>query len=67
MDCFYGMVDQRKAFSVMSNRNYRQRSSPSRISATPQVGFRPVQDMSSDFDEWSCAVVKTTTPRHDVV
>ena len=32
MNCFCGMVDRRKAFSLISSQNHRQRSSPSRTS-----------------------------------
>ena len=35
MNCFCGMVDQWKAFSLISSRDHCQRSSPSRISDTP--------------------------------
>ena len=35
MNCFCGMVDRRKAFSLISSRDHCQRSSPSRISDTP--------------------------------
>ena len=28
----------------------------------PQAGFEPVQNLSSGFDEYSCAVVTATTP-----
>ena len=35
MNCFCGMVDRRKAFSLISNRDHCQRSSQSRISDTP--------------------------------
>ena len=37
MYCFFGMVDQRKAFSLISRRDHYQRSSPSRTSNTPRV------------------------------
>ena len=40
-----------------------QRSLLSRMSDTPQVGFEPVQNLSSEFVEWSCAEMVTTTPR----
>ena len=63
MNCFCGMVDRRKAFSLISSRDHCQRSSPSRISDTPRAGFEPAQNLSSDFVEWSCAVVRTATPR----
>ena len=43
--------------------NNCQRSSPSRISDTPQTGFEPVQNLSSCLVEWSCAVVMTAMPR----
>ena len=43
--------------------NNCQRSSPSRISDTPQTGFEPVQNLSSCLVEWSCAVVMNAIPR----
>ena len=64
MNCFCCMVDQRKAFSLVSSRDQCQRSSPSRISDSLLAGFWHVQNVSSGFVEWSCAVVITTTPRH---
>ena len=63
MNCYCGMVDRRKAFSLISSRDHCQRSSPSRISDTPRAGFEPAQNLSSDLVEWSCAAVITTTPR----
>ena len=57
MNCFCGMVDRRKEFSIISNRDHCQRSSPSLISDTPRAGFEPAQNLSSDFVEWICAVV----------
>ena len=35
MNCFCGMIDRRKAFSLISSRDNCQRSSPSRITDTP--------------------------------
>ena len=63
INCFCGMVDRRKAFSLISSRDHCQRSSPSRISDMPRAGFEPAQGLSSGLLEWSCAVVTTTTPR----
>ena len=63
MDCFCGMVDRRKALSLISSRDHRQRSSPSQISDTLRAGFEPAQNLSSGFVKWSCAVMITTTPR----
>ena len=60
-DCFCGMVDRRKAFSLISNQDHCQRSSPSQISHTLRVGFEPAQNMSSDLVELSCGVVITIT------
>ena len=51
MNCFCGMVDRRKAFSLISSRDHCQRSSPSRISDTPRAGFKPAQNLSSGFVE----------------
>ena len=55
MNCFCGMVDRRKTFSLISSRDHCQRSSPSRIFDTPRAGFEPAHDLNS--------VVITTTPR----
>ena len=63
INCFCGMVDRRKVFSLISSWDHCQRSSPSRISDTPRAGFEPAQNLSSGLVEWSCAVVITTTPR----
>ena len=63
MDCFCGMVDRGKAFSLISSRDHCHISSSSRISNATRAGFGPAQDMSSGFVEWRCAVVITTTPR----
>ena len=63
MNCFCGMVDRRKTFSLISSRDHSQRSSPSRISDTPRAGFELAQNLSSGLVEWNCAVGITTTPR----
>ena len=39
LNCFCGIVNRRKAFRLISSRDHCQRSSPSRISDTPQAGF----------------------------
>ena len=57
LNCFCGMVDRRKMFSLISSRDHCQRSSPSRISDTPRAGFEPAQNLSSGSVEWSCAVL----------
>ena len=49
MNCFCGMVDRRKAFRLISSRDYCQRSSPTQISDTPRAGFEPAQSLSSDL------------------
>ena len=41
INCFRGMVEQRNAFSLVSSRDHCLRSSPSRISDTPQTGLEP--------------------------
>ena len=51
MNCFCCMVDQRKAFSLISSRDHCQRSSPSRISDALREGFEPEQNLSSGFVE----------------
>ena len=59
---FCGVVDRRKTFSLLSSRNYCQRSSPLWISDTSRAGFEPAQNLSLGLLEWSCAIVITTTP-----
>ena len=54
MNCFCGIIDRRKAFSLISSQDHCQRSSRSRISDTPRAGFEPVQNLSSGFVKWSC-------------
>ena len=49
INSFCGMVDQQKAFSLISSQDHCQRSSPLRISHMPRVGFEPVQNLSSAF------------------
>ena len=39
MNCFCGMVDRRKSFSLISGRVHCERSSPSRISDTSPAGL----------------------------
>ena len=41
MNCFYGMVDWQKAFSLIFSWDHCQRSSPSRISNTPWTCAEP--------------------------
>ena len=59
INCFCDMVDQWKAFSLISIQDHCERSFPSRISNTPQAGFEPAQDLSSDLSEWGFALVIT--------
>ena len=67
MNCFCGMVDQRKAFSLIFSKDHWQRFSPSWISDTPQAEFEAAQNVISGFIEWSFAAMITTKPRrhHD--
>ena len=58
------LVDWRKVFTLVSNRVYCQRSSPSWISDKLRAVLKPAQNLNSGFVEWSCAVVITTTTRH---
>ena len=51
VNCFCGMVDQRKVLSLISSRDHCQRSSPLRISDMPQAGFEPAQNLNSGFVE----------------
>ena len=52
MNCFGGMVDRQKAFSLIFSRDhYFQKFSPSRISDTPRAGFKPTKNLTSSFVE----------------
>ena len=53
--------------TMISSWDHCQRSLPSRISDTLWVGFEPVQNLSSGFDEWSCAVAITITPQRRMI
>ena len=44
---FCGMVDRRKAFSLISNWDHCQRSSLSGVSYMPRAGFEPAQNLNS--------------------
>ena len=55
MNCFCGMVDRRKVFSLIS---------PLRFSDRLRARFEPAQ--SSCLDEWSCAVAIITTPPYGI-
>ena len=47
LNCFCGMIDRRKEFSLISSQDRRQRFSPFRISNTPRAGLEPAQNLSS--------------------
>ena len=64
MNYFCGMVARRKKFSLISSRDQRKRSSPMRIFDMPQRRLEPMQNLSSDFVKWRCAVVMTIRLRH---
>ena len=51
MTCFCGIVDQRKAFSLISSQDHCPRFSPSRISDTSRAGIEPAQNLSLGFVE----------------
>ena len=51
MNCFCGMVDQRKMICLFSSRDHCQRFSPSRIFDTPRTGFEPAQNLRSGLVE----------------
>ena len=61
MNCFCSIVDQWKMSSLISSRDYYQRSSLLQISDMLRAGFEPAQNLSSGFVEWSRSVVITTT------
>ena len=63
LNCFCGMADQPKAFSLISGQEYCQRSSTLRIYDNRRAGFELALNLSSGLVEWSSAVVITTTLR----
>ena len=60
MNCFCGMVNQRKVLSLKSSRHHCQRFSLSQISDTLRAGFESVHSRSSGFVEWRCTVIINT-------
>ena len=67
MNCFCGMVNHSRMFSLISSWNNCQKFSPLRISNVLQAVFEPAQNLSSDFVERSYTVVIIATPRHHKV
>ena len=65
VNSFCGMVDRRKAFSLISSQDHHQRSSSWRISETPRAGFEPAQNLTLGLVEWGCALVATNIPRRE--
>ena len=63
MKCFCDMVDWWNAFSLISSWNHCQRSSSLWILNKSWAVFKPAQNVSSGFNEWSCAVVITIPSR----
>ena len=57
INCFCVMVDRQKTLSFIPKREYCQEFSPSQIIDTPGAGFKPAQNLSSGFVQWSCAGV----------
>ena len=57
-NCFRGMVDRRKAFSLISSRDHCQRFSPSQISDTLRAGFEPSKNLRNSDNHY------TTAPHH---
>ena len=53
MNCFCRMVVRCKTLSLISSREHCQKFSPSHICDTPQAGFEPAQNLSSNFVEES--------------
>ena len=48
---FCGMVERRKAFSLISSQCNCQSASPSQISDTPRAGSEPARNLRSSFVE----------------
>ena len=63
MNCFRGMVDRRKAFSLISSREHCQRSSSSQISETLQAGL--TRRTASDKILLDKAFNIAKNPKHD--
>ena len=54
MNCFSGMIEQQKAFSLISSRDHCQRSHQRKSLARRE---QDLNNSSSGFDEWSCAIL----------
>ena len=62
VNCFYGMVDRRKALSLISSRDHCQRFLTI-MYLWHAARYEPAQNLSSGSVEWTCVVVIITTPR----
>ena len=61
---FCRIIDQRKDLSLIFSQDYCQRLSSMQTSGMLQATFEPMQNLSSDFVEWSCTEMITTSPRY---
>lgn len=65
INCFWGIIDRRKAISIASSRDLCQRFSPSRISDLTLTWFEPALKLSSNvcrIELCSCVNHYTTAP-----
>lgn len=51
------------ASSFISSQEYSRQISPSQNSDKPQ-GFKPAQNLNSDYEELNCTAATATSPRH---
>ena len=54
MNCFSGMIEQQKVFSLISSRDHCQRSHQRKSLARRE---QDLNNLSSGFGEWSCAIL----------
>ena len=66
MNCFCGMIDQWKLFTIYFSQDHCQRFPPPQIFNTLQGEFEHALNLSSDFVDLSCVVVVTITPWRQV-
>ena len=62
--CSCRTADRRKAFNLISSQDHCRSFSPSQTFDTLWSAFEPLQNLSSDFAEWSFPAVIITTSRH---
>lgn len=67
MNCFCGVIDQRKALNLTQGQEHCQRFSRLQIIDSLLAEFDPAQNLIEDIDDLLYAAVITTTPQRHII